>query len=294
MALLFPKNTTRRAIYTTAKRYNSSMMMIAPQQLFDYTSKPTVMIGIPNKNTTKYRTFQTIVCNTTTTTILSTTSTTRKLPFFNCSTVWNGRHLNVRCLNTDTTKSESSSQTEEEPCPEWQNPILHKRNLENADSERIMLGEYTEEEEPPIIPLPPFGSNDGGVIASPHLHELAEEIVVMNMMEVKELLDRIAIHFGIDETSEEEEVAAVEGDSGENTTTTTEEQTHFSIKLQSFDAKSKIKVIKEVRSITSLGLKESKALVEGAPKIVTQDLSKEEAEKLKEKLESIGAIIEIV
>ena len=73
-----------------------------------------------------------------------------------------------------------------------------------------------------------------------------------------------------------------------------EEKTIFDLKLTGYDAKAKIKVIKEVRAITSLGLKEAKELVEGAPTTVKKDIKKEEAEELKGKLEALGATIEIV
>eukprot|EP00591_Stephanopyxis_turris_P006061 CAMPEP_0195522660 /NCGR_PEP_ID=MMETSP0794_2-20130614/21031_1 /TAXON_ID=515487 /ORGANISM="Stephanopyxis turris, Strain CCMP 815" /LENGTH=189 /DNA_ID=CAMNT_0040652463 /DNA_START=214 /DNA_END=783 /DNA_ORIENTATION=- len=73
-----------------------------------------------------------------------------------------------------------------------------------------------------------------------------------------------------------------------------EEKTAFDLKLNGFDSKSKIKVIKEVRAITSLGLKESKELVEGAPKVIKKGIKKEEAEELKAKLEAIGGVVEIV
>jgi ribosomal protein L7/L12 len=66
------------------------------------------------------------------------------------------------------------------------------------------------------------------------------------------------------------------------------------IKLVGFDAKAKIKVIKEVRSIVGLGLKESKELVEGAPVIIQKDLKPEKAEEIKAQLEELGAIIELV
>lgn len=71
-----------------------------------------------------------------------------------------------------------------------------------------------------------------------------------------------------------------------------QEQTAFDVILKSAGAK-KIQVIKEVRAITSLGLKEAKDLVEGAPKPVKEGLSKEEAEKLKEQLEGVGAEVEL-
>lgn len=72
-----------------------------------------------------------------------------------------------------------------------------------------------------------------------------------------------------------------------------EEKTHFDLKLVSFDAKAKIKVIKEVRALSGLGLKEAKDMVEGAPKVVKKDLKLEEAEELKKKLEELGAVIEL-
>ena len=72
-----------------------------------------------------------------------------------------------------------------------------------------------------------------------------------------------------------------------------EEKTAFDVKLASFDAKSKIKVIKEVRAITGLGLKEAKELVEGAPSTVKKDVKKEEADELVEKLKAVGAVVEL-
>jgi large subunit ribosomal protein L7/L12 len=73
-----------------------------------------------------------------------------------------------------------------------------------------------------------------------------------------------------------------------------EEKTIFDLKLIGFDAKAKIKVIKEVRSIGGLGLKEAKELVEGAPKVIQKDLKLDKAEELKAKLEAVGAQVEIV
>ena len=71
-----------------------------------------------------------------------------------------------------------------------------------------------------------------------------------------------------------------------------EEQTEFDVVLAKFGDK-KIKVIKEVRAITGLGLKEAKDLVEGAPKTVKEAVSKEEAEEIKKKLEAAGATVEL-
>lgn len=74
------------------------------------------------------------------------------------------------------------------------------------------------------------------------------------------------------------------------------EKTAFDVKLTGFDPKMKIKVIKEIRSITGLGLKEAKEMVEGAEsgsKVVKKDIKKEEAEELKASLEAVGATIDI-
>lgn len=72
-----------------------------------------------------------------------------------------------------------------------------------------------------------------------------------------------------------------------------EEKTTFDVILKSFDAAKKINVIKVVRELTSLGLKEAKDLVEGAPKPVKEGVTKEDAEETKKKLEEGGAVIEI-
>lgn len=73
-----------------------------------------------------------------------------------------------------------------------------------------------------------------------------------------------------------------------------EKKSTVDLKLAGFDAKAKIKVIKEVRAIAGLGLKEAKELVESAPKVIQKDIKPEDAEELKKKLEEVGATIEIV
>lgn len=69
------------------------------------------------------------------------------------------------------------------------------------------------------------------------------------------------------------------------------EKTAFDVKLEKFEAASKIKVIKEIRAFTELGLKEAKELVEKAPVVVKTGLTKEEAEKIMEKLKAVGAVV---
>ena len=72
-----------------------------------------------------------------------------------------------------------------------------------------------------------------------------------------------------------------------------EEKTAFDVKLASFDAKGKIKIIKEVRSITGLGLKEAKELVEAVPSVLKKDVKKEDAEAIVEKIKEIGGVVEL-
>mmetsp|Transcript_34932 Transcript_34932/g.83078 ORF Transcript_34932/g.83078 Transcript_34932/m.83078 type:complete len:100 (+) Transcript_34932:2-301(+) len=72
-----------------------------------------------------------------------------------------------------------------------------------------------------------------------------------------------------------------------------EEKTSFELKLDSFNAADKLKVIKEVRAITGLGLKESKELVEGAPKTLKDGVTKEDAEKFKKQIEAVGGKVTI-
>jgi large subunit ribosomal protein L7/L12 len=170
--------------------------------------------------------------------------------------------------------------------PFFQNPLHH----DDPKYEKVMLSDYENGEEPELVPLPPLDDGSGKVVAAPHLHDLADEVVNLTMLEMKELVDRVADHFGIEETADDDiGVASVAVEEE-----VVEEKTVFDLKMTAFDDKSKIKVIKEIRAITGLGLKEAKEMVEGVPKVIRKDIKKEEAEELKVKLEAVGATIEIV
>ncbi|WP_215537143.1 50S ribosomal protein L7/L12 [Borreliella bavariensis] len=106
-------------------------------------------------------------------------------------------------------------------------------------------------------------------------------------MEVVDLVTAIEEKFGVAAA-----IAAVGGGAASTGSTDSEEQTEFDVILMSF-GDSKINVIKEVRSITGLGLGEAKALVESAPKAIKEGLSKSDAEELKKKLEAVGAKVEV-
>jgi large subunit ribosomal protein L7/L12 len=116
--------------------------------------------------------------------------------------------------------------------------------------------------------------------------QILDTVANMSVMEVVELVSAMEEKFGVS--------AAVKVESGEasKTAEAIEEKTEFNVILKS-TGNSKVPVIKAVRSATSLGLKEAKELVESAPVVVKEGLNKEEAEKLKKLLESVGAEVEV-
>lgn len=181
---------------------------------------------------------------------------------------------------------------EEDDCPVWQNPLLHN----NPEFNKIFPEDFGPDEVMPKVPLPPMEmpGEEGKVLASPELHALADQIVRLNMLEVKELMDRIGDHFGFDDESMVDNDTGDDHSEGGEEEDSKEEKTSFDLKLTGFDAKAKIKVIKEIRGITKFGLKESKELVEGAPTTIKKDIKMEEAEEFKTKLEAVGATVEIV
>jgi len=110
-----------------------------------------------------------------------------------------------------------------------------------------------------------------------------------NMMEISELVSDIEEKFGITAAAPLAAVAAAPAGGGE---TAAEEKDSFDVVLTSCGS-SKINVIKVVRTLTSLGLKEAKELVDSAPKAIKEGVSKSEAEEVKTKLEEAGASVEL-
>ena len=119
--------------------------------------------------------------------------------------------------------------------------------------------------------------------------KLAKELVGLTVLEAKELNDILKDEYGIEPAAAAVAVAAPGGGDGGGAAA---EKDEFDVILASFGG-NKIAVIKEVRAITGLGLKEAKELVEGAPKPVKEGAPKAEAEELKEKLEATGATVEL-
>lgn len=116
--------------------------------------------------------------------------------------------------------------------------------------------------------------------------EIITSVKEMSVLQLSELITTIEDTFGVTAAAPVA-VAAAAGGAAE-----AEEQTEFSVMLLTHGDK-KIQVIKEVRAITALGLKEAKALVDEAPKAVKEGVDKAEAEKLKEQLEAVGAQVDV-
>ncbi len=122
--------------------------------------------------------------------------------------------------------------------------------------------------------------------------DLISAISNLSVLELAELTKALEEKFGVSAAMPVIAGGAVPAAAGGTAPAGAEEKTSFTVILTEVGA-NKIPVIKEVRTITNLGLKESKDLVEGAPKPVKENASKEEAEEIKKKLESAGAKVEI-
>jgi large subunit ribosomal protein L7/L12 len=115
--------------------------------------------------------------------------------------------------------------------------------------------------------------------------EIIDAIKELTVMELNELVKACEEEFGVSAAAGVAVVAAGPAEA-------VEEKTEFDVELTSFGAQ-KIKVIKVVREITGLGLKEAKEAVEGAPKVIKEAIAKDEAEAIKAKLEEVGATVTI-
>jgi len=133
---------------------------------------------------------------------------------------------------------------------------------------------------------------------SPKIAELVEQIASLSLLEASELTEALRERLGITSAMM---MPAGGGGGGPGAGAAAAapvaeeapaaEKTHFTIKLEKFDSASKIKLIKEVRAYTGLGLKEAKDLVESAPCEVKVNVAKEEAEETKQKFEAVGGSV---
>jgi len=126
-------------------------------------------------------------------------------------------------------------------------------------------------------------------MASEKVQKLIEEIKTLTVLELSEMVKALEEEFGVTAAAP---VAVAAAPVAGAAAPAVEEKTEFNVILAETGA-DKIKVIKVVREITGLGLKEAKDLVEGAPKPVKENVSKDEAEQIKKKVEEVGAKVEL-
>ena len=122
------------------------------------------------------------------------------------------------------------------------------------------------------------------------LQQLEEQIVGLSLLDAAELVKRLESRLGVSAAAAAPVMVA--GGGAAAAAPAAEAQTEFAVVLKEVGA-NKINVIKAVREVTSLGLKEAKDLVDGAPKAVKEGVSKEEAETIKKKFTDAGAIVEV-
>lgn len=127
-------------------------------------------------------------------------------------------------------------------------------------------------------------------MASEKITALVEEIKGLTLLELADLVKAVEAEFGVSAAAP---VAVAGAATAAAAAPAAEEKTEFDVILASFDAAKKISVIKVVREQLGLGLKEAKDLVDTAPKPLKEGASKEEAEKLKEAMAEVGAVVEI-
>ena len=125
--------------------------------------------------------------------------------------------------------------------------------------------------------------------------EIIEQLKTITLLEAAELVAQIEETFGVDASAPTGGmmVAAMPGDAGGGAAEAAEEKTEFDVIIEEVPSAKRITVIKVVRNLTSLGLKEAKGLIESTPKAVREGVSKEEAEDAKKQLEEAGATVSI-
>jgi len=127
-------------------------------------------------------------------------------------------------------------------------------------------------------------------MASEKVTKLIEDVKALTVLELSELVKALEEEFGVSAAAPVAVAAAAPAAGG--AAPAAEEKTEFNVVLANAGAE-KIKVIKVVRELTGLGLKEAKDLVDGAPKTIKENVSKEEAENMKAKLAEVGATVEL-
>ena len=138
---------------------------------------------------------------------------------------------------------------------------------------------------------PPAKAAKGGNAMADKIDQVFDQIKEMTVLELRDLNKRIEEEFGVTAAAPVA-VAAAPAAAGAAPAAAEEEKTEFTVTIKDIGA-NKINVIKAVREVTTLGLKEAKDLVESAPVAVKEDVSKEDADTAKSKLEEAGATVEV-
>jgi len=126
------------------------------------------------------------------------------------------------------------------------------------------------------------------------ISNIIEELKSLSLLEAADLVKQIEETFGVDASvTSASGVVMMPSEAGEASSDATEEQTEFDVILEEVPAPKKITILKVVRSLTALGLKEAKELVESTPKLIKESTSKEDAEEIRSKLEEVGAKVSI-
>ena len=123
--------------------------------------------------------------------------------------------------------------------------------------------------------------------------QVVEWLSSQTVLEISEIVKELEEKWGVSAAAPVAPVAAPAAGGGDEGDAAAEEKDEFDIEIVGFDSSKKIAVIKEVRSITGLGLKEAKDMVEGAPSIVKEAAAKTDAEEIKKKLEEVGAEVKL-
>jgi large subunit ribosomal protein L7/L12 len=139
-----------------------------------------------------------------------------------------------------------------------------------------------------------MAEGNGATTFAPDITELGDKIAALTITKAVQLKDYLKEKYKIEPAAGGVVVAAGPGAGGGGAAAEKPaEKTEFTVSLDGFDAAKKITIIKVIREITNLGLKEAKDLVEGAPKPVKENIQKDEAEAIKKKLEDAGAKVSL-
>nr|YP_010952299.1 ribosomal protein L12 [Gloiopeltis furcata]WMP13968.1 ribosomal protein L12 [Gloiopeltis furcata] len=126
------------------------------------------------------------------------------------------------------------------------------------------------------------------------INAIIEDLKLLTLLEAAELVKKIEETFDVDASAVQSGgIVSTASESDNNVSSEVNEKTEFDLVLEEVPAPKKIAILKVVRSLTGLGLKEAKDLVESAPKLLKEATSKEDAEEMKSKLEEVGARVEI-